>query len=52
MENLNFREILVKKPFYELKPDGYMSHGAFSDKVGDRSMQNMPYDPCVWRVKT
>lgn len=52
MENLNFREILVKKPFYELKPDGYMSHGTFSDKVGDRSMQNMPYDPCVWRVKT
>lgn len=52
MENLNFRELLVKKPFFEIKPDGYMDHGAFSDGVSERSTVSMPTDPMLRRIKT
>lgn len=27
MDDLNYREVLVKKPFYEIAPTGYMKHG-------------------------
>lgn len=49
---MNFREILVKQPFYEMKPDGYMNHGLYTDKVGDRSYTTMPFDPMTRRIKT
>lgn len=52
MEILDFREILVKKPFYEIKPDGYMKHGVLSDTVSERSTMSMPYDPSVRKIKT
>ena len=52
MENLDFKEILVKKPFYEVKPDGYRKHGLYTDKVGERPVQNTPFDPLVRSVKT
>lgn len=52
MADLDFKEILVKKPFYEIKPDGYMKHGVFSDKIGERSVQNAPFDPLFRSIKT
>lgn len=52
MADLDFREILVKRPFYEIKPNGYMKHGIFNEKIGDMSTQNMPYDPSVKAIKT
>ena len=31
----NVRELLVRKPFYELTPAGYMKHSVVSDVVPD-----------------
>lgn len=52
MENLDFKEILVRKPFFEIIPDGYMRHGMFSDKVGERSFVEAPFDPLHRKIKT
>lgn len=50
MEDLNYREVLVRKPFYEITPEGYMKHGqAFSSAIDTLTA---PED-YVWRkIKT
>lgn len=52
MEDLNYREILVKKPFYEITPKGYLQHGYYRDSVEDSSVQNMPEDTMYRKIKT
>lgn len=47
---LNYKEILVKRPFYEVTPEGYMAHGAEFRAAGDNTFA--PAD-CLWkRIKT
>lgn len=48
------REILVKKPFFEMTPDGYMDHGmSISEKVSDSDDVSMPEDDTLYfKVKT
>lgn len=52
MENLNYREILVKKPFFELTPQGYRDHGMWSNEVSDTSTPVMPDDTMYRNIKT
>mgnify|MGYP001774260315 FL=1 len=53
MENLNYKEILVKKPWFELLPDGYLKHGSFKNLVvSDKSEISMPKDKMSMLVKT
>lgn len=52
MENLNYREILVKKPFFELTPQGYRDHGMWSNEVSDTSAPVMPDDTMYRNIKT
>ncbi len=52
MENLNYREILVKKPFYEITPKGYMKHGFNTEEVSDYNNQSMPSDTMYRNIKT
>lgn len=52
MENLNYREILVKKPFFELTPQGYRDHGMWSNEVSDTSTPTMPDDTMYRNIKT
>lgn len=46
----NYREVLVKKPFFEIAPDGYMKHGGVFKAVNDNTV--MPNDYLYKRVKT
>lgn len=48
----NVRELLVRKPFYELTPRGYMKHYSISDVVPDDADISMPDDTMYRRVKT
>lgn len=49
----NFRKILVKKPFFELTPNGYMNHGGFSmNEVSDNEDPQMPQDTLYRVIKT
>lgn len=48
--NLNFREVLVKKPFFEIMPDGYMNHGGTFKAVNDNTV--MPDDYLFKQIKT
>lgn len=48
----NVRELLVRKPFYELTPTGYMKHSAVSDVVPDYYDGTMPGDTMYRRIKT
>lgn len=48
----NVRELLVKKPFYEITPRGYMKHYAFSREVSDKERPAMPSDTMYRKVKT
>ena len=48
----NVRELLVRKPFYELTPAGYMKHSAVSDVVPDYYDGTMPDDTMYRRIKT
>ena len=48
--NFNYREVLVKKPFFEIMPDGYMKHGGVFKAVNDNTV--MPTDYLYKRVKT
>lgn len=46
------RKMLVRKPFFELTPDGYMSHFTVRDKVSSKEGIEMPDDTMYRRVKT
>ena len=46
------REMLVRKPFFELIPDGYMKHYTFNRPVSDKEDVNMPDDTMYRNVKT
>lgn len=50
MEDLNYREVLVRKPFYEITPEGYMKHGeAYTSAIDTLAAP----DDYVWRkIKT
>lgn len=48
----NVRELLVRKPFFELTPHGYMKHSNVSDVVPDTYDGTMPEDTMYWRIKT
>ena len=48
----NVRELLVRKPFFELTPIGYMKHSNVSDVVPDTYDGTMPEDTMYWRIKT
>ena len=48
----NLRELLVRKPFFELTPIGYMKHSNVSDVVPDTYDGTMPEDTMYWRIKT
>ena len=48
----NVRELLVRKPFYELTPAGYMKHSTVSDVVPDYYDGKMPEDTTYRRIKT
>lgn len=48
--NFNYREVLVKKPFFEIMPDGYMQHGATFKAVNDNI--EMPQDYLYKQIKT
>lgn len=52
METLNYREILVKKPFFEITPKGYMNHGPNTEEVSDYNNQSMPSDTTYRNIKT
>lgn len=52
METLNYREILVKRPFYEVTPKGYMNHGPNTKEVSDYNNQSMPSDTMYRNIKT
>jgi hypothetical protein len=52
METLNYREILVKKPFYEVTPKGYMKHGPQTEEVSDYNNMSMPSDTMYRNIKT
>lgn len=47
----DYREVLVKKPFYEVTPRGYMKHN-MEDKRDDNHSVNMPEDHLWRKVKT
>lgn len=46
MDDLNFREILVKKPFFRISPTGYHLHGEPSSDIN--RFENTPNDP-LWK---
>ena len=48
----NVRELLVRQPFYELTPEGYMDHLSAGDIVTDRYDGPMPEDTTYRRIKT
>ena len=48
----NVRELLVRKPFFELTPIGYMKHSNVSDVVPDTYDGTMPEDNMYLRIKT
>lgn len=53
MENLNYKEILTKKPWFEILPEGYMKHGSFGRlSVSEGQDINMPSDRLLMAVKT
>lgn len=55
MEDLkvtDLRELLVKKPFFEVTPKGYMKHDLFNREVTDKENPSMPEDTLYRRIKT
>lgn len=46
------RELLVRKPFYELTPKGYMNHYTVDKSVSDKMDICMPDDTMYRKVKT
>lgn len=35
LKKLNYKEVLVRKPFFEICPEGYMAHGGVYKAVND-----------------
>lgn len=52
MEVLKVREILVKKPFFEVTPEGYKKHGAWTNNIREDATPNMPEDSVYRNIKT
>ena len=52
MEILKVREILVKKPFFEITPEGYKKHGAWTTNIREDATPNMPEDSVYRNIKT
>lgn len=52
MEILKFREILVKKPFFDITPKGYMKHGTWTTDISQEAMPAMPDDLVYRNIKT
>lgn len=51
--NTNFRQILVRKPFYELTPKNYMTHGIMREQELSENVNcYMPDDTLYRRIKT
>nr|DAQ67354.1 MAG TPA: portal protein [Caudoviricetes sp.] len=51
--NTNFRQILVRKPFYELTPKNYMTHGIMREQEWSENVNcYMPDDTLYRRIKT
>ena len=51
--NTNFRQILVRKPFYELTPKNYMTHGVMREQELSENVNcYMPDDTLYRRIKT
>ena len=50
MANLDFKEILTKKPWFEVLPGGYMNHN--TGEVTEDMDVLMPYDKLNLLVKT
>lgn len=48
----NLRELLVKKPFFEVTPTGYMNHYFVNREISDKVMPDMPEDTMYRVVKT
>lgn len=48
----NFRELLVRKPFFEVSPRGYKRHFLFNREVSEREDPSMPDDTLYRVVKT
>lgn len=46
------RELLVRKPFYELTPKGYMNHYTVDKSISDKEDICMPDDTMYRKVKT
>lgn len=46
------RDMLVRKPFFELTPQGYMNHSVFNRPVSDKEDIDMPEDTMYRNVKT
>ena len=46
------RELLVKKPFFEVTPTGYMNHYSVNREISDKVMPDMPEDTMYRVVKT
>lgn len=51
MDVLDYRDILVKKPWYEYLPDGYMAHGVDAGTF-DKDVTPEPDDSLYKRIKT
>lgn len=49
MDALNYREVLTKRPFWRVLPDGYMDHGSLGPRRDDDYTAEMPEDH-IWRV--
>lgn len=55
MDDINvskLRELLVRKPFYEITPTGYKNHYMFQREISDREDPHMPDDTLYRVVKT
>ena len=51
--NTNFRQILVRKPFYELTPKNYMTHGVMREQELSENVNcYRPDDTLYRRIKT
>jgi hypothetical protein len=52
MATLDYKEILVKRPFYEITPKGYMQHGPYTREVDEQDVQSTPDDTIYRNIKT
>ena len=56
MDDLNnvkdVRELLVRKPFYEVTPKGYMKHGIINREFSENEDPSMPADVLYRNIKT